>query len=274
MAETTSTTLAGLMPVIVADVQAIFKTQSALFNAVYSKEATNAHTVRFQSQAAPLTGSAISEGSQLTPVAITIGAVDAALQSYPLLARVSNQSILDSSTDVGYQVANSLAGNLALTMDTSIAALIPAFNGATCGATGSVAGVSDLLKGLALLDSTKYYGTKVVVMHPVMFSGMAKDLIAVAGMTREAIIQKGYVGTVFGAEIYVSPAVAVDSNGDSKAGIFFKEAGIGIGFHNPVINVSVAPDPNFAAQLILGESFYKAVTLNAGAGVTLVGKSN
>ena len=269
MAASTTSTLSGLMPTILSDVQAIFKTQSNLFNAVYSREAVNAHTVRFQTQSVPATASAATEGAQVATTTVTLGTADATLQSYPVLARISNQSLLDSSF-TSMAVSNLVAGTLANTVDQSIANLLSAFTGGSVGTGSAALGIADLLKANALLDTTRYIGTKVAILHPKHFAYMAKDLIAVAGMTRENIITKGYVGTCFGIELYVAPQVPVVSTYASSA-LFIREAGIGFGYHNPLVNLNVAPNNEYASQDLLGESFYKAVTLNAGAGVVMIG---
>lgn len=270
MAATTSSTIDGLMAKIVADTTSVFRTQSALFDAVYNVEALNSTVVQFQSESVPAAISGQTEGAQLSATTITISAVNATLESYPVLARVSNYS-LAGGMDVNMKVAGQIAGALARTVDTKIASLFSSFTGGSVGSAGAAISLDSLIKAIGTLQATGYNGTPVAVLHPRHFSDIASDLINVNGRVKDELDSRGFIGTYFGVDMYVSPFVAVDGSDDATSGVFFKEAAIGFGYRNPLISVTAQPNLEYAALDVLGEAYLKAVLLNAGAGVKLIG---
>ena len=119
---TTTETLSGIQEQIIADTTAVFRTTSELFSAVYTENAGDALTVRFTVRDVPAAAEAQSaELADVTPTVITIGEVQAKLETVPVLARVSKISI--AAPGASMKIAEALAGSLARSMDTAVASV-------------------------------------------------------------------------------------------------------------------------------------------------------
>lgn len=268
---TTLTTLAGLQESIVADSTALFRTSSDLFNAIYTEDAGSAITVNFSSRAVPaVISGAHTELADVDATAVTITQVPATLQAWPVLARASKISL--GAPNASLKIAEALSGAIARTMDTSIAALCSGFSNYN-GTEGASIDIGDFFDTVAELDATGFIGQKVAIFHPKSFSKIGQSLLALASGADNVANQfmgRGYVATIAGVEIYVSPWAS--NNGTfASNGIFFKEA-LGLGYRTPIIDIESMPNLPKVAIDFLGTAYFKVIELTDGAGIKLLDK--
>lgn len=262
-------TLSALQEKILADSTAMFRVQSDLFNAVYNQSAGSANTIQFMSTGVPSAATPqANELDNVTPTAVTVSAVDATLKTYPILATVSNLAI--ASPNAAMKIATALAGGLARTTDTIISALFGGFSTVVGDASTDIS-VSDFFAAIAKLDESGFVGEKVAVFHPQSWKKIGSGILALAGanQTSEQFLTRGYIATVGGCEIYVSPWV--DKTLSYQNGIYFKEA-LGFGYREPIVEIDSMPNLSKVGVDILGVSYMVAKELTDAAGVCLKDK--
>ena len=278
MAASTVTTLAGLQESIVTDSTALFRLTSALVNSVYNQEAQSANTVNFSSRAVPSAVSAAhTEDADVDVSTVTVDQVQGTMGSWPILARTSKIAL--AAPNAGLKVAEAIAGGLARTVDTQISYLCSGFNSDSAVTDGSAnISVSKFFDTAAELDATGYIGQKVCIMHPVSWSRVGQDLLALtAGAENKAgaFMNTGYVGNIAGVEIFVSPWVQSENNGSNTFylnGMFFKEA-LGFGYRNPLIEIDSNFNLNKIAVETLGVATFCVKELTDGAGLRFLDKT-
>jgi len=268
---TTLSTLAGLQESIVADSTAMFRTSSDLFNAVYTEDAGSAITVNFSSRAVPAVISGVHvELVDVDATAVTITQVPATLGAWPILARASKISL--GAPNASLKIAEALAGGIARSMDTAIAALCSGFTDNTeIGTEGTATDVGDFFDAAATLDATGFVGQKVAIYHPKSFSKVGQGLLALqsgADNVASQFMGRGYVATIAGVEIYVSPWAS--NNGTfATNGMYFKEA-LGLGYRTPVIDIESMPNLPKVAIDFLGTAYFVVTELSDGAGIRIL----
>lgn len=265
---TTSSTLAGIMSRLQADSLAVFSTQSVLINAVRTQIANGANSVQFPSFTVPSGVSAHTEGASLSATAVSISAVAATLAEYPVLARVSLNA-LNGGSVTSMDVALQLAGTIAATVDKNVTALFSSFTGGSLGTAGTALSLDTLITAIGALKATKFTGTPVAVLHPKGWSQIAKDIVDVAGFQKDALMGEGYMGRLFGADIFVSAEIVPDGSDDAYSAVYMKEA-IGLGYRDPLMDLMEVKNPSYVSVDILGYSLHKAVLIQAGAGVKIL----
>jgi len=268
MANSTTSTLGGLLEVLPAQVYAQFRQQSALYTAVMSQDSVGANTVRFNYQSAPVSASLLAESSDLTAQAITIGARDVTLGTYAIGTRLTE--LANVSPQAMDAVAATLAASVAKKIDYLITAQVTNFT-PTVG-TGSVAfSAAKFYEAAAKLDDSGYVGQKVAILTPYQIKEIQEDIVAVPSMQQQYVMSNGFVGRLWGVDIYQTPNRLKSDDLVYEYGMMFiKEAGIGLGYANPIIRVKYAENIlgvgyDIAAHALIGVSY-----LNAGAGVQLL----
>lgn len=266
---TTLATLAGLQEQIVSDSTALFRTSSDLFNALYVEDAGSAITVNFSSRAVPAVVSGVhTELQEIDPVAVTISQIPATLGAWPVLARASKISL--AAPNASMKIAEALAGSIARTIDTNIAGLFTGFSN-TVDATVSGLTIGNFFDAVAALDSTGYIGSKVAVFHPKSFTKIGQQLLSLnSGVDSQAssFMGRGYVTSIAGVDIYVSPWVNA-AGGTATNGVYFKEA-LGLGYRTPIIDIESMPNLPKVAIDFLGTAYFVVKELTDGAGIGLL----
>lgn len=264
---TTKATLAGLQKIILADTVAKFRVASDLIHAVYTQSAGDSNTVQFSTSAVPAVVAAHTENGDITPGAVTIGAVAAPLAEYAALAKISG--LTKVAPNAINKVSSDLAGQLARTVDTLIGALYAGFT-ESIGSTAADLDIDDFFTASTLLDKSGYVGQKVFVCDPITWNKMGAGLLAVAtpNSKSEEYLSRGQVANVAGVDIFISPWIT----GATGNGMYFKEA-IGFGYREPLIEVSLAENLVTNSLDVLAVSYFKAIEVTDGAGVLMIDKT-
>jgi hypothetical protein len=267
---TTTVTLSGLQEQIIADATALFRTKSSLFNAVYTENAGEALTVKFTISKPPVEAEKQGpELTQLTPRVIKIDSVSTDLDTVPVLARVSKISIKAPNTPM--KIAEQLSGAIAKAIDKSVTTIFKDFGQVTDGTQGLT--LDDIFEASTELDSTELLGTKILVLHPKSMRKIGKDLLSLVNPNSKSAeyLGTGYLATVGGIQIYVTPFVPI-INGVAQNGMYFKENAIGLAYREPIININSMPNFEYVSQDFLADAYFSTIKLNDLAGVALYDK--
>ena len=274
---TTVATIAGLQETLVSDSTALFRLQSTLIGAVYNQVAQEANTVQFSTRSAPSAiASAHVENASVDVTTITIDAVNATMQEWPIRVQASKLSL---AAPGGYlKVAEAIAGDLAATVDTEIALLCSGFSNTSASATG-VSGltVSNFFATAAELDNTKFIGDKVCILNPISWAKIGEELLSLesgAESRAASFMGTGHVANIAGVQIFVSPYVQNDSTNNYYLGGMFIKQALAFGYRNPLIAI----DSGFNLEKIsidsLGVATFVCKEITGGAGLRFLDKSN
>jgi len=266
----TSTTLAGLMESVPAYATAIFRTQSSLYNSVLTEQANGLLTVNFTYQSVPNSSSVITEGSEISDTAFTVGTRAATIQAHGVKTFVSDVA-LGGGSNVAQTLGNTLGGAVARDVDTSIITLFSEFS-QSVGTGSADFSKTYFLDASAKLDESGYYGQKIAVLHPQQAAELYDDLTAVATDKANMVYTNGYLGQLGGVIIYQSPWVKFDATNTFYGAMFVKEAAIGLGYRLPIIDIEFQRKASYLGYDVVGSSFFKTVGLNWNAGCIIYSK--
>ena len=272
MAGTNITTLAGLMETLVADTQAAFMVAPALIPALTAVEAQNSRTVQFpvvKNATRIAAASDATENTTITATAITIDAVTAELAAVATIANVSNLAMRGSSFDVSIAVGKILANRAANAINTSIGAIIEAFDENQVDALGGMT-LTVLANAKAAIMADGYFGPVSAILHPDAYYGtygLSNSLVAttVGTPVADELTRAGWVNNVLGVDIFLSSSLGSDDGTASYGGVFAQEA-VGIGFHNPIVEVDGMKSVGTLGVDISGAAYYKVVELDDTGG--------
>jgi hypothetical protein len=280
--ESTSSTLAGLMKTLVADTQAEFLTLPNLMNAVYAVESDSLNVqfpvigTEMRVAAAAAEGAGNGEGADLANTAINIDAVTATLVGYGVKAQVSALALKGGSA-TSQSVGKVLAGQISNAVNDAIGDVIAAINHDTIVISGALT-MAHISDGVGIIRDAGYHGQINACLHPKQYYdadyGLVQSLIGAAATPSSAVgvtdemLRNGWVNKLMGVDIYLSNKIT-ESGSYAKGGIFAQEA-IGLGYHNPIVNVRAAENPNGLGVNIIGEGYFKAVELDDAGGSVLL----
>lgn len=265
---TTKATLDGLQKEILADTMAKFRVESDLIQTVHSQSAGSALTINFNNRAVPAVVSVHTENADITPTAVSVGKVPAGLEEYAQLAKISGLTkVTDDALNV---VSSTIAGGLARTADTIIGVLYGGFT-EVIGDTLTDLVLDDFFAASILLDKTGFVGQKVCCLDPLTWTKFGAALLDLAspGSKADEYMGRGYVANVGGVDIFVNYTIA----GEVGNGMYFKDSAIGFGYRDPIIEISLAENMVTNSIDVLGVSYFKAIEVTDGAGVTLIDKT-
>lgn len=263
--ETTTTTTAGIMERDQADMSALFLSKSRLFKACWSQGTQNASVVQFPSMPAPSAVSAGTEANDVSQTAITIAAKTATINIYPELTHISKLS-WKGGTAVPEWIKAILSNDVSAGVDTAIAAEFETFTPQSTG----VASLTVFKAAKATLMNSGYIGTPIAVMSEMHWDLVSTDMLGkYHPQTNETLAGAGYVGRYLGVDIITVPEAWLPTSGGTYIGaMFFQEYGIGLGYHNPLVEMTAIED-NFKWKM--GAAAYcDPVCLTANGGIELI----
>jgi hypothetical protein len=279
-AYTTTSTLAGLMKTLVPDTQAQFATTPSLLGAVTAVEAQGSKTVQFpaiSTSTRTTEASDHTEGTDMDSTAITISAKSAALAAKAVLAKVSNLAML-GGLDISLYVSKILAGQVANAIDAEIAGVISANmddSSHVAALEGSMT-LSLLSQAVATIRGDGYTGKLVACFHPKQYwgsLGLSSSLVAStsappANAVTEEMMRAGWVNNVMGVDIYVSHRIDthVDTSDTYAYGAVFAQEVVGLGYHNPIIDVQGGEDLDALGVKIVAAAYIKGLLLDDDGG--------
>lgn len=228
MSATTSSSLDDLFANIIAQARFTAEENSLLAGLVTRYDIAGQAGTTIQVPKYPaITASNLTEGTdmsstevQTSSVSVAVGEVGAQV----LLTDMATMGAGNPADELGTVLGNAIATK----MDKDLIALFDGFS-ASLGATTQEITVADIFKAAATLRANKVTGQLFAVVHPFQAYQLKANLTNTfanpnGGELQNEAMRNGYVGTIAGVDIYESANVSIDGSGDSKGGVFAREA--------------------------------------------------
>jgi N4-gp56 family major capsid protein len=271
MAVSNSTTLANLLPEIVAE--AIFQAneQSLMRSLVrtFNIPAGSGNTVKvpvYPTQAA----SPLTEGVAPTALAVDTGSKQLTASEVGMTAIVSDIAMIGSSSNVVADIGGQFGRGIAEKIDADLCALFDGFTTTLGGATTNLTAPL-VFEAIAKLRAAKVPASDIAcVIHPEVAYDLKSGLTNTFanpndGLSTE-VMRNSYVGTLGGVPVYESAAIA-EATGVSKGAVFHKNA-LGLAMMKD-ITVETQREATLRADTITASAVYGVGELIDNYGVEL-----
>lgn len=234
MANTTTSTLAGLFTTI--QQTALFTMQEKAFMRPLVR---NFNLVGQPGKAAhvgiypTLSTSLVTSGENTDASAQTITATDKTFTAdeVAIMATLTDLARDSTADDSAAAIGRVLGETLARKIDTDIAALFSGFSGSAGGGSGTELTPDDILAAVAILRNSSVTGPYVGVFHPYQTYNLRKVLANAGAATTPAlsdvgneVLSMGYIGRLFGVDIYESAVVTGTSTGAYVGAVMHSDA--------------------------------------------------
>jgi N4-gp56 family major capsid protein len=271
MAISNSTTLANLLPEIVAE--AIFQAneQSLMRSLVrtFNIPAGSGNTIKvpvYPTQAA----AGLTEGVAPTALAVDTGSVQLTASEVGMTAVVSDIAMIGSSSNVVADIGGQFGRGIAEKIDADLCALFDGFATSLGGATTNLTAPL-VFEAIAKLRAAKVPASDIAcVIHPEVAydlkSGLTNTFANPNNGIATQVMQNSYVGNLGGVNIYESAAIA-EATGVSKGAVFHKNA-LGLAMMKD-ITVETQRESTQRADTITATAVYGAGELIDTYGVEL-----
>lgn len=221
--ETTSTTLAALYTAI--QQTALFTMQEKAFMRPLIR---NYNLVGQPGKAAHVgiyptvsTGSLVTgEGTDATNIAITATEKTFTATEVAALATLTDTARDSANDDTAASIGRVLGETIAKKVDEDIAALFTGFSNSVGGGSGTELTPDDILAAISVLRANSVTGPFVGVFHPYQTYNLRKVLANAGAATVPSlsnvgneVLSMGYIGRLFGVDIYESSVVTGTSAG-------------------------------------------------------------
>jgi N4-gp56 family major capsid protein len=235
MANTTSSTLAGLFTTI--QQTALFTMQEKAFMRPLIR---NYNLVNQPGKAAhvgiyPTLATSVITSGENTDVssAQTITATEKTFTANEIAIMATLTDLARDSTadDSAAAIGRILGETLARKVDEDISALFSGFSSSAGGGSGTELTPDDILSAVAQLRGNSVLGPYVGVFHPYQTYNLRKVLANAGAATVPAlsdlgneVLNAGYIGRIFGVDIYETPVVTGTSTGAFVGAVMHTDA--------------------------------------------------
>jgi N4-gp56 family major capsid protein len=273
--ETTSGTLATLLPEIVQEAMFVFNERSIMRGLVknYTLSAGQGKTVNVPFYPTQ-TAAAVAEGSEVPNVAVTT--TEATLTIAPVAIRtlLTDLARASATSNVVADLGRLFGEAVARKIDTDLTALFAGF-AAGYGNYTAVITAEDIFKAVATLKASAVPTEGMVcVLHPEIAFSLKKELTtagavaftsgAYSEVSNEAM-RMGYVGQLAGIPIYETSNIdAVTNPGDFPGAVFHRDA-LGFGLIGD-IQIETQRRAAFLGEDIVCSAYYGVGELQDGYG--------
>jgi len=278
MALTTTSTLANLLPSIVAEALYQASEKSIMKGLVknYTLAPSSGLTVNVPVYA-KITAAGLTEATAPTATAITPGTAALTVSEVGIRATVSDLSIQASASNVVSEIGKLMGESIARKMDTDLMANFNNFSQVVGGvgeSASSAATAAKLFEAIAKLRSGGYDTSNdcAIVLHPNIAFDVASTLTstfaAPASQVGNDALKNGLMGSLGGVPVYQSSLVNLadgSTAGDYGCGIFHKDA-IGLAMMQD-IKIESSREAALRGFNIVGSAIYATGELNDLAGV-------
>ena len=229
--ETTSTTLATLLPLITSE--ALFQAQerSLLRGLVrnFSIPAGSGKSIKvpvYPTQVA----SSLTEGTAMSNTAITTVGDTITVGEVGVMTTVTDIGRIGASSDVVSSLGKVFGEGIALKIDQDIAALFDNFQTVVGDGAGDAVTAADVFKAIAVLRAKSVpQDGMAVVLHPQIAYDLKSSITSTFGAPASEVgntaMRNSFVGTLGGVPVYESAAISIDSSsGVSKGAVFHRDA--------------------------------------------------
>jgi N4-gp56 family major capsid protein len=234
MANSTTTTLNDLLPLITAEALFQAQEQSIMRNLVrnYTIPAGSGKSIVVPTYA-PVVADAVAEGTDLAGTsedqAISTGGTTITVGEVGIMTNVTDLARVSSASNVIADVGRLFGNAIAKKIDQDLIAQFANFATANdIGNNTTAMSAAQIFEAIAKLRQAGVSGADIfAVVNPLvaydMKSGLTSTFVGHAGDLSNEAMKSGYVGTVAGVNVFESANVP-HTTGDSVGGVFHKDA--------------------------------------------------
>lgn len=280
MANTTSSTLATLLPSIVAEALFVAQERSLMRGLVrnYTLPAGSGKTITVPIYPAQ-TANTVAENTDLTPIAITTLGATLTVGEVGVMTTVTDMARNISQANVISDVGNLFGTAIATKMDRDLTALFSGFS-ATVGGTTDVR-VTPALVAQAIMK-LRGQGIPMADVAVVLNPDVAYDFVATltntfvnpnGGVLQNEAMANGMVGRFMGVPIYITANVLNNgTTGDYVGAVFHRDA-LGMAMLQD-IKLEAQRDASLRADELVATAVYGVGELYDAYGVGIVADSS
>jgi len=276
MAVSTSTTLASLLPEIVAE--AIFQAneQSLMRSLVrnFNIPAGSGNTIKVPVYPT-FTAVAGAEATAFpaAPTTVNTGSVQLTAGEVGMSATVSDIAMIGASSNVIADIGGQFGRGIAQKIDEDLCALFDGFTTNVVGDGSAAISAADIFKAIAKLRTLKVPASNMFcVIHPEIAYDLKDNLTNTFanpndGLSTE-VMRNSFVGTLGGVPVYESAAIAnTGTAGDYKGAVFHRDA-LGLAMMKD-ITIETQRESTLRADTITASAVYGVGELIDSYGVEL-----
>lgn len=176
-------------------------------------------------------GYTTGEGSDASNTAISTSTKSFSADEVALMATLTDTARDSGMDDVAASIGRVLGDGIARKIDTDISALFSGFSTAVGGGSGTELTPDDILAAIATLRNSSVTGPYIGVFHPYQTYNLRKVLANAGAATvpalsdvGNAVLQGGYIGRLFGVDIFESAVVTGSSSGAYVGAVMHSDA--------------------------------------------------
>lgn len=171
------------------------------------------------------------EGSDASNIAITATEKTFTATEIAALATLTDTARDSAADDTAASIGRVLGETLARKVDEDIAALFTGFSGSIGGGSGTELTPDDILAAIATLRGNSVVGPYIGVFHPYQTYNLRKVLANAGASTIPSlsdagneVLSMGYIGRLFGVDIFESAVVTGTSAGAYVGAVMHSDA--------------------------------------------------
>lgn len=274
MANTTSTSLAGLFSDIVAQARFTAEQGSLLQGIVKTYDISNTSGKIIQvPKYGKVTATALTEGTDQTAVAASMTPVDVTVAGVGAVVNVTDIATFGGQGDVITELGTVLGNAIAVKMDKDVIDLFDGFSNSVGTATTAL-DVSLLLQAIANVRNNAYTGRLACVLNPLQARHLKADLLSGSPFANDVAneaMKTGFVGHIAGCDVYEHNEIAISSN-SAKGAVFAPEA-IALAMKRD-FTLEQERNASLRSTELVATAFYGVAELEDGAGCEILTKTN
>ena len=221
------------------------------------------------------TSGLVAEGTDATNNAITATEKTFTATEKAIMATLTDTARDSTADDSAAAIGRILGETLARKIDEDIAALFSGFSGSIGGGSGTELTPDDILGAIATLRGNSVTGPYVGVFHPYQTYNLRKVLANAGAATTPAlsdvgneVLRMGYIGRLFGCDIYESAVVTGTSAGAYVGAVMHSDA---LAFCLKIdLTIETQRDASLRATEIVASCTYAVGELFDGHGVKII----
>jgi hypothetical protein len=204
---------------------------------------------------------------QLGLINVANSGVNVTAKSYGARALLKDLGGMDA-TNVGTVLGRAVSERF----DSDVSALYKDSSIAEVGSTGVALTTDVIAEAVQAVRANKFAGQVNLVLHPKQIEHILKDLSAAdfaGGDFQTAALREGFVGRLFGANIFQSALIAKDNSDADYAGCAFVDGAFGIAMFK---NLDIETDRNVAGMGtdIVASAHMAAALVDANRAVRII----
>lgn len=215
------------------------------------------------------------EGTDASNNAITATEKTFTATEKAVMATLTDTARDSTADDSAAAIGRILGETLAKKIDEDISALFSGFSGTAGGGSGTELTPDDILSAIAQLRANSVTGPYVAVFHPYQTYNLRKVLANAGAATTPAlsdvgneVLSMGYIGRLFGVDIYESAVVTGTSGGAYVGAVMHSDA---LAFClKKDLSIETQRDASLRATEIVASCTYAVGELFDGHGIKII----